>query len=69
MGVEGAGLGDGQRIGGAQPVDHVAREDLLARLEQREAQASTGIGHGVAVPHAVVEGLDDMAEACISLSM
>ncbi|MCP4599537.1 MAG: PTS sugar transporter subunit IIA [Proteobacteria bacterium] len=31
---------------------------LLTRLIEREEQASTGIGHGVAIPHATIEGLD-----------
>ncbi len=31
---------------------------LFDKLMEREEQVSTGIGHGVAVPHAVVEGLD-----------
>lgn len=36
----------------------VAREELLQRLLQREEQVTTGIGHGVAIPHAMVGGLD-----------
>jgi len=31
---------------------------LLQRLLEREEQVTTGIGHGVAIPHAVVEQLD-----------
>jgi len=30
---------------------------LLDRLAQREEQISTGIGHGVAIPHTTLEGL------------
>ncbi len=33
------------------------RDPALAALHHRERQLSTGIGHGVAVPHAQVEGL------------
>jgi PTS system nitrogen regulatory IIA component len=32
-------------------------DTLLTRLIEREEGASTGIGHGVAIPHATVEGL------------
>ena len=31
---------------------------LLERLYAREEQVTTGIGHGVAIPHAIVDGLD-----------
>ena len=31
--------------------DHVAAADLLLAVEEREAVLSTGIGHGVAIPH------------------
>lgn len=31
--------------------------DIAARLAEREALGSTGIGHGIAVPHARIEGL------------
>ncbi len=33
-------------------------EALLARLMDREEQVTTGIGRGVAIPHAIVDGLD-----------
>lgn len=36
----------------------VDSEALLERLIQREEQVTTGIGHGVAIPHAMVDGLD-----------
>jgi PTS system nitrogen regulatory IIA component len=31
---------------------------VLARLMEREEQVTTGIGHGVAIPHATIEGLE-----------
>ena len=31
---------------------------LLANLRERENQASTGIGHGVAIPHTTLEGIE-----------
>lgn len=34
------------------------REPILAALHQREEQVSTGIGHGVAIPHAYCEHLE-----------
>lgn len=33
---------------------------VLSALVKREAQASTGVGHGVATPHARLKGLDQM---------
>lgn len=46
-----------------QLVDHVRRvhpevdgEELLARLIERERASSTGVGSGVAVPHATLSG-------------
>jgi PTS system nitrogen regulatory IIA component len=33
--------------------------DLAARLLARESEQTTGIGHGLALPHATVAGLDD----------
>ena len=36
----------------------VNRQELLDRLLDREAQQSTGIGDGLALPHAVVAGLE-----------
>ena len=38
----------------------VEREHLLAVLRERETQASTGLGDGVAIPHARLAGLDRM---------
>jgi PTS system nitrogen regulatory IIA component len=41
--------------------------DILERLITREAQGSTGVGHGVAVPHAVLPGLDRMRAVFLRL--
>jgi PTS system nitrogen regulatory IIA component len=35
--------------------------ELLERLMEREAQQSTGIGEGLALPHAIVSGLEKTA--------
>lgn len=45
-----------------QPTDAV-----LAALLDREAQGSTGVGQGVAVPHAQIEGLDGMRAVFVRL--
>ncbi len=43
------------------------REEMLALVMDREAKMSTGIGLGIAVPHARLEGVDQVyiAVACI----
>jgi len=43
--------------------DGLDRSAILANLIAREETASTGIGHGVAVPHAYTTGFDDMVLA------
>ena len=39
---------------------HLDAGDILDALIEREAADSTGVGHGVAVPHARLEGLERM---------
>lgn len=39
------------------------REEILELLFQREAQVSTGVGLGVAIPHAFVENLQSVVAA------
>ena len=41
--------------------------EILEALLEREQQGSTGVGQGVAVPHARLEGLDRMAGVFIKL--
>ena len=41
--------------------------DVLDRLLAREAQSSTGVGHGVALPHATLPGLDRMRAIFVRL--
>ena len=41
--------------------------DILDRLLAREAQSSTGVGHGVALPHAALPGLDRMRAIFVRL--
>lgn len=40
-----------QSLADRAPIPPEHREELVNRLEQREALSSTGIGHGIAVPH------------------
>lgn len=41
--------------------------EVLTRLLAREAEGSTGVGHGVAVPHARLPGLDRMRAVFVRL--
>jgi PTS system nitrogen regulatory IIA component len=40
---------------------------VLDALLEREAAGSTGVGHGIAVPHARIEGLDQMRALFVRL--
>ena len=45
------------RVGSVIPgIDVIS---MLSRLEEREAEVSTGIGNGVAIPHTTVKGLKE----------
>jgi len=44
-------------------VGGVDREDLLEVLLEREKLGSTGIGHGVAIPHAKLKGIERIVVA------
>jgi len=50
---------------GAKAVD---REKLLSDIRAREALSSTGIGEGVAVPHALCDSLSETCMAALRLS-
>jgi PTS system nitrogen regulatory IIA component len=41
--------------------------EILSRLMERERIGSTGVGHGVAVPHATLAGLDRMHAVFVRL--
>lgn len=41
----------------------LSREDLLGVLLEREKLGSTGIGHGVAIPHAKIKGIERVVVA------
>src|SRR3972149_7278726 len=44
-------------------VDGLNRAELLEALLEREKLGSTGIGHGVAIPHAKLKGIDSIVVA------
>jgi len=44
-------------------VGGLGREDLLEALLEREKLGSTGIGHGVAIPHAKIKGIEKIVVA------
>ena len=43
----------------------LSAETIAEALQSREAQGSTGIGHGVALPHARLEGVQQTAIAAL----
>lgn len=55
----------GQLISGAD--NQLTGEEICKRLMARERLGSTGLGHGVALPHARLEGIDQAVCALIRL--
>ncbi|BAU58549.1 PTS sugar transporter subunit IIA [Halorhodospira halochloris] len=55
----------GQLIGEAE--DRLTGDEICKRLMARERLGSTGLGHGVALPHARLEGIDKAIGAFIRL--
>lgn len=47
------------------PAAGCAAARIAQALQEREGQGSTGIGHGVALPHARLEGLTEVAIAAL----
>jgi len=45
---------------GAVNGDNVKVRDIVAAVAQRERLGSTGVGYGVAIPHARLEGIDEV---------
>ena len=56
------------QLAGLLAMDADEKQVISAALGQREAQGSTGIGHGVAIPHARIEGIDEVRAALIQLA-
>ena len=52
----------------AQDVPSIDAEDLFRRLIARERLGSTGIGHGIAIPHCRVENCSGTLGALITLA-
>lgn len=52
----------------AQDVPEIDADDLFRRLIARERLGSTGIGHGIAIPHCRVENCSGTVGALITLS-
>lgn len=52
----------------AQDVPDIDAEDLFRRLIARERLGSTGIGHGIAIPHCRVERCSGTVGALITLA-
>jgi mannitol/fructose-specific phosphotransferase system IIA component (Ntr-type) len=44
-------------------IDRACRDTILAALKQREETMSTGIGFGIAIPHASSESVDEVVAA------
>lgn len=49
-------------------VPGMSRMDIFEALNARERLGSTGLGHGVALPHARVAGTDRAVAACLTLA-
>ena len=48
---------------GLRKIDRACRDTILAALKQREETMSTGIGFGIAIPHASSESVDEVVAA------
>ena len=52
----------------ATSIADASQESIYERLLERERLGSTGVGHGVALPHARIEGLDRAFGAFVQLA-
>ncbi len=52
----------------AEDLPDLDAEDLLRRFQARERLGSTGIGHGIAIPHCRVSNITDAVGALITLT-
>lgn len=52
----------------ADDVPSMSRLDIFDALNTRERLGSTGLGHGMALPHGRVSGLDAPIAACLTLA-
>jgi len=47
-------------LGEAGDIPKICRQEILTALQEREAQISTGIGSGVAIPHTFSDNIDQV---------
>lgn len=52
----------------ADAVPGMSRMDIFEALNSRERLGSTGLGHGVALPHARIAGTNRAVAACLTLA-
>ncbi len=52
----------------ADSVDGMSGNEIFEALNQRERLGSTGLGHGMALPHGRVDGLRQPLAACLTLA-
>lgn len=52
----------------AEDLPDLDADDLLRRFQARERLGSTGIGHGIAIPHCRVSNISDAVGALITLT-
>lgn len=52
----------------ADSVDNMSANEIFEALNQRERLGSTGLGHGMALPHGRVDGLRQPIAACLTLA-
>lgn len=50
----------------AEALDDISQDEVLAALMCREKMGSTGIGHGIALPHGRIEGLSKTTAALVT---
>lgn len=56
------------RLVEAHELSDIASRDIVSAAMERERLGSTGVGNGVALPHARIEGLDKVVAAFVRLS-
>lgn len=56
------------RLVEAHELTDIASRDIVSAAMERERLGSTGVGNGVALPHARIEGLDKVVAAFVRLS-
>lgn len=56
------------RLVEAHELTNIASRDIVSAAMERERLGSTGVGNGVALPHARIEGLDKVVAAFVRLS-